>query len=171
MEAKSTNDIYQKLREPFESKFISWRVTARSKDSTKAQIAYYIDARAVQHRLNTVLGVDGWNFTYKESEKDNSVHGRLEVRVGKEIVVREDVGYPNSEDKQEMLKDAVSDALKRCAVHFGVGHFLYALPMLWINWNGPEQRYLTNDQNDFCRGWLENMLKRISEQSESTSTK
>ncbi len=167
MEAKATNDIYQKLREPFDPKFISWRVTAKNKDATKAQVAYYIDARAVQHRLNSVLGVDGWNFTFKESEKDNSVHGHLEIKEGKDVVVREDVGYPTSEDKQEALKDAVSDALKRCAVHYGVGQFLYALPMLWINWNGPEQKYLNDDQNEYCRQWLESMIAKLNQQAEA----
>jgi hypothetical protein len=40
-------------------------------------------------------------------------------------VIREDAGYPNSERDEEPMKAAVSDALKRCAVLFGIGRHLY----------------------------------------------
>lgn len=32
-------------------------------------------------------------------------------------------------------KGAASDALKRCAVHFGIGRYLYELPKTWVAWD------------------------------------
>lgn len=159
-------DLYKQLREPFVLKYISWKINNYNRDQTKAMITFHIDARAVQHRLNEVLGVDGWSFSYSELERDLGVHGKLTIyppRTATEAreVTREDVGYPSSPNKSEWYKDAVSDALKRCAVHFGVGHFLYALPSLWLELTEPGQRYLTEEQDKYCREWLKDKLDKM----------
>lgn len=172
----ASKSIYHKLREPFDVRFIGWRINNYSSDKTRALITFHIDARAVQHRLNEVLGVDGWSFTFSELEKDQGVHGKLSIKMcpdGEDLmtsekvteVTREDVGYATSTDKKEWYKDAVSDALKRCAVHFGVGHFLYALPQLWIDLNQPGQKYLTDKQNEECKSWVETQINKIKKQS------
>jgi hypothetical protein len=165
-------NLYKKLRYPFDIKYISWKINNYSADKKKALITFHIDARAVQHRLNNVLGVDGWSFNYTELSKDNGVHGSLTLYFplekpdenGCEVrnVVREDVGYASSSEKNEWYKDAVSDALKRCAVHFGVGHFLYALPHLWITLDEPGQKYLTDKHNDYCKEWLQLQINKMT---------
>lgn len=81
----------------------------------------YVDARTVCNRLDSVLTPAGWNFTWTHIPGEVIVHGRLDIGG----VVREDAGYPNSNDDAEPLKSAVSDALKRCAVLFGIGRHLY----------------------------------------------
>jgi hypothetical protein len=166
------NKVYTKLREPFPLKFISWKINNYSQDKLKALITFHIDARAVQHRLNEVVGVDGWSFSFTELEKDNGVHGCLTLFFddgGSEKeeqnvrdITREDVGYANRTDKSEWYKDAVSDALKRCAVHFGVGHFLYALPTLWVDLSEPGQKYLGDDQNRFILAWLQEQISKMT---------
>ena len=80
----------------------------------------YVDARAVAQRLDDVVGPGGWNFTVDVAASD-VVKGSLAIGG----VVREDIGYPNSDDDAEPYKSAVSDALKRCAVLFGIGRHLY----------------------------------------------
>jgi hypothetical protein len=174
-------ETYKKLREPFEMRFISYKINNYSGDKKKAMITFYLDARAVQHRLNQVLGVEGWSFTFSELDKDNGVHGKLTVytfakdadKAGNKDdcviheVTREDVGYASSSDKSEWYKDAVSDALKRCAVHFGVGHFLYALPNLWIDLKEPGQKYLDNDQEKYIENWLDDNIKRMTGKKDS----
>ena len=49
-------------------------------------------------------------------------------------VTREDIGEATEGDLGT-LKAASSDALKRCAVHFGVGRYLYDLPLAWADWD------------------------------------
>jgi hypothetical protein len=169
------NDLYKKLREPFDVRFISWKINNYNADKTKAMITFHIDARAVQHRLNQVVGVEGWSFSFSELEKDKGVHGKLtlfffceeptKAKSKDECIInevtREDVGYATNSDKNEWYKDAVSDALKRCAVHFGVGHFLYALPPLWIDLKEPGQKYLSADQDKYCETWLQGQISKM----------
>jgi hypothetical protein len=145
--------LYEQLKAPFEVDVIGWKINNYNSDKTKAMITFHIDARAAQDRLNTVLGLDGWSFIYTELEKDSGVHGKLEVPALGGIT-REDVGYANDSAKGEWYKDAVSDALKRCAVHLGVGHFLYSLPSLWLNLETTGQKFLSKTQNDDVAKWL-----------------
>jgi len=168
-------DLYKKLREPFDLKFINWKINNYNGSRTKAMITFYLDARAVQNRLNQVLGVEGWSFSFTELEKVPAVHGKLTVyffstntknsKSKDECVIhevtREDVGYASTTDKAEWFKDAVSDALKRCAVHFGVGHFLYALPNYWVDLTAPGQRYLTDEQKEEIHKWLEQQVAKM----------
>lgn len=92
-----------------------------TRDETKHHQFDYVDARAVAQRLDDVLTPAGWEFTWTAIPGADIVHGRLVI----DGIVREDAGYPNSERDEEPLKAAVSDALKRCAVLFGVGRHLY----------------------------------------------
>jgi hypothetical protein len=72
-------------------------------------------------RLDDVVTPAGWEFTSSVVPGTDIVHGRLTVAG----FVREDYGYPNSEKDEEPIKAASSDALKRCAVMFGIGRHLY----------------------------------------------
>lgn len=97
---------------------------ARCRDTKNPEAHHqfsYVDARAVAQRLDEVLTPEGWNFTATVVPGTDIVKGRLEIGSN----VREDHGYPNSERDEEPLKAATSDALKRCAVLFGVGRHLY----------------------------------------------
>jgi hypothetical protein len=103
----------------------------------------YIDARTAQEQLDEKFGPENWKFKWEKVEDNKwAVKGILTVKMGDEWITREDVGYPqenkknekdidNALDKTEWLKDAVSDSLKRCAVQFGVGRFLYDAPFLY----------------------------------------
>lgn len=80
----------------------------------------YVDARAVAQRLDDVLTPGGWSFHVEVAASD-VIKGSLDI----DGIVRQDIGYPNSDDDAEPYKSAVSDALKRCAVLFGIGRHLY----------------------------------------------
>jgi hypothetical protein len=101
----------------------------------------YVDARAIQDRLDEVLGVDGWQDDY-ECLADGSVVCRLRCRIGGEWLTKVDVGSPSEQpDGGDRLKAAFSDALKRAAVKFGVGRYLYRLPAAWVDYD-PQHRRL-----------------------------
>jgi hypothetical protein len=86
----------------------------------------YVDARLVAQRLDDVLTPARWEFTCSPVGPGDVVHGRLTILLDSlEKVAREDFGYPNSDHDEEPLKAAASDALKRCAVQFGIGRHLY----------------------------------------------
>lgn len=143
----------KQLTEPFDVESIGWKINNYIKNDTMAMITFHIDARNVQERLNDVFGIAGWSFEWTEARMDG-VHGRLTVSVDDRQVVKEDVGYPNSVGKDQQDKDAVSDALKRCAVHLGIGHFLYSLPKCILRLEKPRQKYLTDTQNAALKKWI-----------------
>ena len=87
----------------------------------------YVDARAVAQRLDDVLTVVGWNFEPEVADlASKCVRGVLTIRVGGAASTRADFGYPNGGQSDEPLKEAASDALRRCAAQIGVGRSLYA---------------------------------------------
>src|SRR5947208_372130 len=51
----------------------------------------YVDARAIQDRLDEVLGVLGWQDEY-DCLPDGAVVCRLQIRIGEEWITKMDVG-------------------------------------------------------------------------------
>src|SRR3984957_8316377 len=99
----------------------------------------YVDARVIQDRLDDVLGVEGWSDDY-ECLPDGSVVCRLRLKIGGEWITKVDVGGPSEQpDGGDRLKAAFSDALKRAAVKFGIGRYLYRLPQQWVDFD-PQRR-------------------------------
>ncbi len=99
----------------------------------------YVDARVIQDRLDDVLGVEGWSDDY-ECLPDGSVVCRLRLKIGGEWITKVDVGGPSEQpDGGDRLKAAFSDALKRAAVKFGIGRYLYRLPQQWVDYD-PQRR-------------------------------
>ncbi|RTH99007.1 Rad52/22 double-strand break repair protein [Thermus scotoductus] len=89
----------------------------------------YVDARTVLDRLDEVVGPEGWQDAYEVLADRETDKGRIvEVRCRLTILgtTKEDVG------EGDTLKAAFSDALKRAAVKFGVGRYLYRLEKLWV---------------------------------------
>jgi hypothetical protein len=87
----------------------------------------YADARAVAQRLDDVLGITGWNFeSVVVDSTAKAIKGTLTIRVDGVASTKEDYGYPNGGQSDEPLKEASSDALRRCAALLGVGRSLYS---------------------------------------------
>lgn len=120
------NDIEYALKRPFSEKQVSWRIGQVAKDGSKASALAYIDARDVMHRLDEVVGQDNWRDEYREVL--GRLVCRLHIRINDEWVYKEDgAGDTNMEGE----KGGLSDAFKRAAVKWGVGRYLYALPIKW----------------------------------------
>lgn len=102
----------------------------------------YVDARAIQDRLDDVLGAGGWQDDYQVLA-DGSVVCRLQLRFGAEWVTKVDVGSPSEQpDGGDRLKAAFSDALKRAAVKFGIARYIHKLPTYWCDYD-PQKREFT----------------------------
>lgn len=106
----------------------------------------FVDARVVQDRLDDVLGVMGWQDRY-ESMPDGSVVCSLSVRLGAEWVTKTDVGGQSEQpDEGDRRKAAFSDALKRAAVKFGVGRYLYRLKPQWCDYDPQKRQFVRPPQ-------------------------
>ncbi len=98
-----------------------------------------LDARAIQDRLDEALGVLGWQDNYKVLP-DGSVMCRLRIRLGEQWITKVDVGGQSEQpDGGDRTKAAFSDALKRAAVKFGIGRYLYRLPQQWVDYDAQKR--------------------------------
>jgi len=125
----------EKLAEPFDPSEIDWKPQATNRDKTKALAVAYIDARAVAERLDQVVEGD-WAFDWEQGD-NGSVKGKLTI-CG---TTRCDVGEPGDGPQGKTPKAAVSDALKRSAVLFGVGRYLYRLPAQWLAYDESRKKF------------------------------
>ena len=113
----------------------------QSVKGNRALALAYIDCRVIQDRLDAVLGLENWQDEY-EILADGSVMCRLKLRMHGEWVVKTDVGSPSEQpDGGDRLKAAFSDALKRAAVKFGIGRYLYRLPAVWCDYDPQKKQF------------------------------
>lgn len=137
------DEVWRKLAEPFPPGEVQWRVEALSRDKKRALVVPYVDARTVLDRLDKVVGPEGWHDAYEvlsdaerlvKDERGERRERLCEVKCRLTVlgVTKEDVGEGDS------LKAAFSDALKRAAVKFGVGRYLYRLEKQWVDYD-PEK--------------------------------
>ncbi len=129
--------LMQALAAPFDPREVKFKPAVVS--GHRAMAMAYIDARVIQDRLDDVLGGAGWQDEY-ECLPDDSVVCRLRLRLGNEWITKMDVGGPSEQpDEGDRRKAAFSDALKRAAVKFGIGRYLYRLPAQWVDYD-PQKR-------------------------------
>lgn len=146
---KSAEQIAKELAAFFPVASLGWLPIAVTQDGLRALAYPYIDVRDVMDRLDEVVGVEGWQDTY-EIVGDGQVKCRLAVMINGIWITKEDAGGSNvgdntekdkSVDKAKMLKAALSDALKRTAVRFGIGRYLYRFPDQWVDFDSNKKRF------------------------------
>lgn len=139
MNTENANNIAQQLAAPFPLSEIKFRVGATTKDKAKGQALAYIDSRSVSDRLDHVVGADNWESKLEPVIENGAIIGflcTLTIWFGDKKVSRVDFGGASSADA---VKGAASDALKRAAVHFGIGRYLYSLTAPWVPLNQYKQ--------------------------------
>lgn len=121
------------LRRPFAPSAVKWKIQSsdfkeakgnrKKKDATWVLVVPYVDARLVSARLNAVVA-GGWEEVPVERVGENLLRYKLTV-LGQ---THTDIGEGQGMAAGMKTKAADSDALKRVAVRFGVGEYLYAMP-------------------------------------------
>jgi hypothetical protein len=129
------HEVVEQLKAPFLARDLKFKPQAVSKDGGRALAFPHIDARSVADRLDGVVGPQNWSDSYSIIPGSHvAVLCRLTV-LG---VTKEGIGeaLPSERQGEELYKAAESDSLKRAAVKFGVGRYLYALPKHWLAFDG-----------------------------------
>jgi hypothetical protein len=137
MKEKTVEQIFEELREPFPPQDIQWRIGQKSKDGKKAMVLPYVTNRAIMERLDQVVGVGNWypEFRPVDAGGEHGMICRLTIVIntgddlGWRALTRED-GASNT--KIEPIKGGISDSMKRAAVQFGIGRYLYNLKESWV---------------------------------------
>jgi len=114
-------DQARELRRPLPASAVGFRLDAKQPDAQgNYRCVVYIDARVAAERLTTAD--PSWSEVYEAvpGVASKNVVMRCTVTLG--TATRQ--GYGEGSD----IKSAESDSLKRAAVKYGVGAYLYALP-------------------------------------------
>lgn len=126
----------EKLRftDNFEEKDISWKVLQNNWNEGKpyALMTPFVNASAIQQRLDDVLGWENWKTEYKVEENGNYkyVVCTLSCRTqGGEWISKQNVceiteKKEDSNAPDNPIKSAYSGAFKRVALEFGIGRYL-----------------------------------------------
>ena len=124
-------EIGERLRAPFPAKDIQWRLGATSEAQSKGLALAYLDARAIQRRLDAVFGWDGWATKYDTLGNGSGVVCNLCVRLPDDSWIEKADGADPTQ--VEATKGGISDAFKRVAASgFGIGRYLYDLDQQWV---------------------------------------
>lgn len=124
--------LTKQLSAPFADSEIEWRVMRCGKTAKGvwAIIVPYVQSRAIMNRLDEVVGISNWKDSYESLPLDNKQGClcQLSLRIEDEWITKTDgADYTNI----EATKGGISDALKRAAVKFGIGRYLYSMPEFW----------------------------------------
>lgn len=134
-------ETLSKLTAPIPGDQIRWRVGKVDKDQNLGRAMPYIDARVVQNRLDEVVGPFGWKNSFVEVFSGSrllAVRCLLSLKDGEgQWLTKEDAAYMSTrhdsdESAEIALKGVYSDALKRAAVHWGIGRQLYEFRAPWV---------------------------------------
>jgi hypothetical protein len=119
--------MLNQLKDPFDPKFVKWRVGATSEDKKSGIALAYIDSREVKKRLDTVCGLAGWRD--RLIPVDGGFISEIDIKIDGEWITRSNAA---GNTKVEPIKGGASDAFKRAASKWGIGHYLYYLPNTWV---------------------------------------
>lgn len=120
-------NLKEQLAKPFLDDELEFRVGATNSDKTKGLALAYIQARAIQNRLDEVVDIENWRVSYKEI--NGGFLAKLELKINNEWIAKEDGA--NVTD-YEAIKGGISSAFKRAASVWGIGRYLYEIESQWL---------------------------------------
>lgn len=129
------------LTKPFPANEIEWRIQSsgiKKDGSPWAKVLAYVSARAIMNRLDEVCGPEHWNNEIKQITIKITEEGALKEVYGflHGISIFTDKGFVTKWDGAECtdfesLKGGISGSIKRAAVLWGIGRYLYDLKHDW----------------------------------------
>ena len=126
---------FKMLREPFSIENIEWRIQSAGKKDGKlwAICMAYLTARAVMDRLDDVCGPENWKNEYDKGPCGGVMCG-ISIWDGQKWVTKWD-GTDDAKEKSDNaqhvdgVKSGFTGAMKRAGVQWGIGRYLYNLPL------------------------------------------
>ncbi|WP_307479699.1 Rad52/Rad22 family DNA repair protein [Cytobacillus purgationiresistens] len=158
--SKSSKELLEALAVPFETKDIEWRVQSASRKNnvTKVLVVPYLNSRAVMNRLDDVCGAY-WQSNFEKIivGQQEAFQCRLSIKVENEWISRLDAAEVSD---MESVKGGHSNSLKRAAVQWGIGRYLYDLPKYWVELKSSGQhrvygKFKINNQQEQLQGYFD----------------
>lgn len=125
-------EIFNQLAAAFPKDHIEWRVGSTNADKTKGMALAYINARAAMDMLDRVVGPGDWQCKYTHANGKTVCD--LGIRITREDGSAEWIWKADGagDTDFEAEKGALSDAFKRACVRWGIGRYLYEMPVKWV---------------------------------------
>ena len=143
-------EISEKLKAYFPEENIKWRITATTQDKTKGLAVPYIDTRAIQNRLDDILGIDGWKVSYRPI--DDGFICSLSLKLNNEWITKEDGANLTDYEK---IKGGISGAFKRAASSgYGIGRYIYNIEPKWVLVKRQNNSYVPNEKISLPSAYL-----------------
>ena len=119
MEQKDARTIQRELARPFAPEDLEWRLQKTLEDKLRGIAVPYVTNRAIQARLDDVVGPDGWYNEYKPwhraGRKDSQLCGISIYFPERGFITK----WDGAEDSDiEPVKGGLSDSMKRAAVQW-----------------------------------------------------
>ena len=129
---KSAEELRAALTAPFQSADIEWRVSATNAAKTSGLAVPYVTNRAIQNRLDSTVGIDGWHNDFVPWKGENAQRGGISIYFPSlEAWITKWDGADDSDI--ESVKGGLSDSMKRAAVEWGIGRYLYGMTQKWVS--------------------------------------
>jgi hypothetical protein len=141
----------QELQKPFPAQDIEWRVqrVVQTTKGNKAVVLAYVTNRAIQNRLDEVFGIGNWKNEFKEW-RENGVLCGISVKIDGEWVTK----WDGAEETQiEAVKGGFSGSMKRAAVQWGIGRYLYNLEETWVDIKERGEHYISDKKTGIKGYW------------------
>ena len=128
------DNIQSQLAAPFADGDIEWRLQWTDDEKGAGVAVPYLTNRAIQNRLDKVVGIARWKNEYagwhSDGKKASQICGiSIYFEDRKEWITKYD-GAENSDI--EPIKGGLSDSMKRAAVQWGIGRYLYNTNTVYV---------------------------------------
>lgn len=130
------NDLLISLCVPFPKEEIAWRPGRRSNDGKRAQALPYAEPRVYEDRLNEICPGD-WSVVFKPWGES-----RIICELTIYGVTRSSTGEFDDGKKNAIAEGTVAEAqaFKRACSKFGLGRYLYEIPIQWVDYDEEKNR-------------------------------
>lgn len=134
MEERTPRETQALLARPFAPADIEWRLQTTIEDQMRGVAIPYVTNRAIQNRLDDVVGPENWHNDFKPwhgtGKKEAQICGIAIYFEGRGWIQK----WDGAEDSDiEPIKGGLSDSMKRAAVQWGVGRVLYNMDTVWVS--------------------------------------
>jgi hypothetical protein len=142
MDTVNWKTLLEQLSVPFAKEDVAWRAGATSRDKKRAQALPYAEPRVYEDRLNEVCPGD-WSVIFKPWGES-----RIICELTIHSVTRSSTGEFDDGKKNAIAEGTVAEAqaFKRACSKFGLGRYLYEIPIQWVEYDEDKNRLADTPQ-------------------------
>ena len=154
-------ELIARLSEPFPAAAIHWRAGAISRDRKRAQALPYAEPRVYEDRLNEICP-GAWGVVFRPWGET-----RIICELTLYGVTRASTGEFDEESQGRIAQGTAAEAqaFKRACSKFGLGRYLYNIPIVWVDYDEEHRRLVDTPElsGRFVPGPEINDQERVAE--------